>query len=252
MHQNNILLGTVTPKIMGALNANCSNWLKVRTSNLTGIPPVTVLSPSLLLRPLPPHLPPASSPYLIPEPFLSLLPLPPPIPLQFSSVPSHLLCPFPLRRPLPSSSTPPLLTYPYPSPLPAPFPSPFSSPSIFPSRSVLLMPLTLSSVPSILSFHSLLSYPVPLILPFPSPLLITSSLPITSSPNPSLLPQPFSLPITLPKLTHNLHIYSYANYLIILPMSQSKQETLKIPGAYIIFNILSYTLSELWPKMEFW
>ena len=224
MHQNNILLGTVTPKIMGALNANCSNWLKVRTSNLTGIPPVTVLSPSLLLRPLPPHLPPASSPYLIPEPFLSLLPLPPPIPLQFSSVPSHLLCPFPLRRPLPSSSTPLLLTYPYPSPLPAPFSSPFSSPSIFPSRSVLLMPLTLSSAPSIFSFYSLLpsytthsllpcSLPLPCPLPPPLTLLFSCSL---------------SLPITLPKLTNNLHIYTYANCLIILAMLQSEQETLKI------------------------
>jgi len=184
MHPYNILLGTLTLKILGPLNANCSNWLKVRTSNLTGMPqwqsgpfhspPPLTSSPAPSLVPLPHSRTLSFSPALLPYHFCS------PLALPLSSVPSLF-------------AGPTLIPYPFAPHLPQPFSSPCS-------------------------FH----------LPFSSPLLITSSLPITSSHNPSLLPQPFSLPITFPKLTHNLHIYTYANCLIILAMPQSEQETLKI------------------------
>jgi len=210
MHQNNILLGTVTPKILGALNANCSNMVKGADFKFD---PSDSPVHSLLLHPLPPHLPQPRPLTLFPNPSFLFCPLPPPIPLLFSTGSSPLMS-------LPSAPAP-SLPYSFAPHLPIPFSSTssfplplLSSPSIFPSRSVLLMPLTLSSAPSILSLHSLLPYPFPHILPLtfsPAHCLFPAYYLLGSSPNPSLLPQPFSLPITLPKLTHNLHIYTYAN-----------------------------------------
>ena len=196
MHQNNILLGTVTPKIMGALNANCSNMVKGADFKFDR------RTPSDSPVPFP-------SPPLTSSPAPSLAPLPHPRTLPFSPAPSLLQYHFSSPPSLPSSPVPSLLHYPFAPHLPLPFPSPcsfpthplLSSPSIFPFRSVLLMPLTLSSDPSILPLNSLLpsyttlrpcSLPLPCQLPPPLTLLFSRNL---------------SLSITLPKLTHNLHVH---------------------------------------------
>jgi len=100
MHQNNILLGTVTPKIMGALNANCSNVVKDadfrfdrHTSSDSPVafpsPPPLTSSPAPSLVPLPHSrtFPFSPAPSLLPYHFCS------PLALTLSFVPSHFAGP---------------------------------------------------------------------------------------------------------------------------------------------------------------